>query len=147
MRKRAGTGKRQEINMVRDIYRVVAAATHQSCRFLGSWKRLCIMLGTCWYDYEGMYDIHEMGYAIYSIDPHLSIYYASCAKVGPGSPRCRGLCDCASHLAAENSTQPQMISFVSTKDRKKEHALVTLFVPSLIACFASSPGRMSLTAV
>lgn len=29
----------------------------------------------------------------------------------------------------------------------KEHALVTLFVPSLIACFASSPGRISLTAV
>jgi hypothetical protein len=95
-----------------------------------------------------MYNIHEMGYAIYSIDPHLSIHYASCAKVGPGSPRCRGLCDCASHLAAENSTQPQMISFASTEGKKKkEHALVTLFVPSLIACFASSPGRMSLTAV
>lgn len=28
-----------------------------------------------------------------------------------------------------------------------EYALVTLFVPSLIACFASSPGKINLTAV
>jgi hypothetical protein len=30
LRKHAGTGKRQEINMVRDIYGVVASASHDS---------------------------------------------------------------------------------------------------------------------
>ena len=47
--------------------------------------------------------------------------------------------DCGFHIVAQHR--------YSSNSNHAEVNLVTAFVPSETACFASSPGRMSLTAV